>query len=140
MSLLTLMHTLPLVTTCSIHEHHLEEKPFILRTCCKKGHFTLSYAFLKSSFRMTPLFFFLCISWIASYKITTPSKMGGPPAELDDGQKGAPTQWHISAGGSNEPHRHGVEGRRQLRRGLDRASSHRRWGRWGCCNLWVRKE
>jgi hypothetical protein len=67
-------------------------------------------------------------------------RSAGPPAELDDGQKGAPTQWHFSAGGSNEPHRHGVEGRRQLRRGLDRASSHRRWGRWGCYNLRVRKE
>jgi hypothetical protein len=75
MSLLTLIPTLPLVTTCSIHEHHLEEKPFILRTCCKKGHFTLSYAFSKSSFRMTPLFFFLCISWIASCKIIIPSKI-----------------------------------------------------------------
>ena len=58
-SSLNLIATLPFVTKASIQEHHSSGKPFIRRVCWRKFHLTLSYAFSKSSFKITPLSFFI---------------------------------------------------------------------------------
>jgi len=71
----TLMFTLPPLMIWSIQLHHIGGKPFILKVCWRKDHLTLSKAFSQSSFKITPSNLFLCILWMVSCRITTPSKI-----------------------------------------------------------------
>ena len=59
MSSLTLISTLPFCVKDSTWCRHASSKPFIRKACWRKGHLTLSYAFLKSTLKTAPSSFFV---------------------------------------------------------------------------------
>lgn len=64
----TFIPTFPPLVNASIHFHQVLEKPFILKVCCKKPHFTLSYTFSKINLENnTILLFFLCVIHVKSH-------------------------------------------------------------------------